>query len=307
MNLSKLLLASVILITAFSCNQNESKESNQMADVSSVEMAEVVKQPASTYVSSSAAVETGKDSSRRFIRTADLKFKVQDVIKSTYDIEAIALRQNGFVEYTNLTSEIDNVNSIAVSADSSLETTYYTVTNALTIRVPNTQLDSTLKEIARNIQFLDYRIIKARDVALEILTNNLTKKRVANTEERLKNAIDNRGKKLEETTDAEELLISKQEQADNAAVANLTLQDQIKFSTITLSIYQRQAIKRELLPNNKNITEYEPGFGSKLISSLKEGWEILESFIVSLTKLWALILFAFALYLLYKVYKNRKK
>ena len=279
----------------------------QMADVSSVDMAEVVKQPASTYISSSAAVETGKDSSRKFIRTADLKFKVQDVIKSTYDIEAIALRQNGFVEYTNLTSEIDNVNSIEVSADSSLETTYYTVTNALTIRVPNTQLDSTLKEIAANIQFLDHRIIKARDVALEILTNNLTKKRVANTEERLKNAIDNRGKKLEETTDAEELLISKQEQADNAAVANLNLQDQINFSTISLSIYERQAIKREVLPNNKNITAYEPSFGSKLVSSLKEGWEILESFIVSLTKLWALLLFAFAIYLLYKVYRSKRK
>lgn len=298
MNLSKILLVLGIIVILFSCSRNN-KEYPETADVTS--------DSSNAFISSSAAVENPKDTTRRFIRTADVKFKVKNVINSTYDIEGIAMRQNGFVEYTNLSSKIDHVNNTAVSADSSLETTYYTVTNSIIIRVPNTQLDTTLKEISRNIEFLDHRIIKAQDVALQILTNRLTKKRTAKTEERLKSAIDNRGKKLKETTNAEELLINKQEQADNAEVSNLSLQDQINFSAINLSIYQRQSIKRELLSNNKNIAAYEPGFGNKLLESLKVGGKILESFIVFLTKLWGLLLFALLVYILYKVYRNRRR
>ena len=137
-----------------------------------------------------------------------MKFKVKSVIKSTYDIENITNKLGGFVTYTNLSSIINNVTTIAVSADSSLETTYYTVTNSIILRVPNTKLDTTLKEISKNIDYLDFRIIKAEDVALQILSNNLTQKRSAKNEERLTNAIDNKGKKLNETTTAEEILLS---------------------------------------------------------------------------------------------------
>lgn len=298
MQITKFILGLGLSILLFGCSQsrNEQMESKAMADSTS-----------NAFISSSAAVENGKDTTRRFIRTADLKFKVKSVIKSTYDIENITNRQGGFVTYTNLTSNIDNVTTTAVSADSSLETTYYTVTNSITLRVPNTKLDTTLKEISNNIDYLDFRIIKAEDVALQILSNNLTQKRSAKNEERLTNAIDNRGKKLNETTIAEEVLLSKQEQADNAKISSLSLTDQIKFSTINLSIYQRQTINRELISNDKNIDAYEPGFGTKLFDALKYGWDILETFIVFLTKLWGLFLFTIVVYFIYKKYGHKLK
>jgi len=292
----KIILGLGLSILLFGCSQS-SDESNSMAQDST----------SNAFISSSAAVENVKDTTRRFIRSADLKFKVKSVIKSTYDIEEITNRQGGFVTFTNLTSNIDNATTTAVSADSSLETTYYTVTNSITLRVPNTKLDTTIKEISNNIDYLDFRIIKAEDVALQILSNNLTQKRSAKNEERLTNAIDNRGKKLNETTVAEEILLSKQEQADNAKISNLSLTDQIKFSTINLSIYQRQTIKRELISNDKNIDAYEPGFGTKLFDALKYGWDILETFIVFLTKLWGLFLFAIVVYFIYKKYGHKLK
>jgi hypothetical protein len=272
-----------------------------------LEWKEVADSTSNNLISSSAAVENSKDSTRKFIRTANLKFKVKSVIKSTYDIENITGSHGGFVTYTNLASNIDNVTNIAVSADSSLETTYYTVTNSITLRVPNIQLDTTLKEIAHNIDYLDYRIIKADDVALQILSNSLTQKRSAKNEERLTNAIDNRGKKLNETTRAEEILLSKQEQADQAKISNLSLSDQVKFSTVNLLIYQRQTIKRELISNDKNIEAYEPGFGSKILDSIKFGWDMLEGGIIFLTKLWALFLFAGFVYFMYKRYGHKLK
>jgi hypothetical protein len=271
-------------------------EKNELADSTS-----------NAFISSSAAVENGKDSTRRFIRTAELKFKVKSVIKSTYHIEYITNRQGGFVTYTNLTSNIDNVTNTPVSADSSLETTYYTVINSITLRVPNTKLDTTLKEISKSIDYLDYRIIKAEDVALQILSNDLTQKRSSKNEDRLTKAIDNRGKKLPETTHAEELLLRKEEQSDNAKISTLSLIDQIKFSTVNIYIYQRQAIKRELISNDKNIDAYEPSFGSKILESLQFGWRVIAAFLVFLTKWWGLFLFAILCYFIYKKYGHKFK
>ncbi|UXE69091.1 MAG: DUF4349 domain-containing protein [Chryseotalea sp. WA131a] len=298
MRTPKIILGLGLLILTFSCSRQGREEAEKGTVADSI---------SNTFISSSAAVENGKDSTRRFIRTAELKFKVKSVIKSTYDIEDITNRQGGFVTYTNLTSDINNVTTIAVSADSTLETTYYTVTNSIKIRVPNTKLDTTLKEISRNIDYLDYRIIKAEDVALQILSNNLIQKRSAKNQERLANAIDKKGKKLNETTNAEELLLDKQEQSDNTKISNLSLTDQIKFSTINISIYQRQTFKRELILNDKNVDAYDPSFGSKVLESLKFGWDILETFLVFLTRLWGLFLFAILVYIIYKKYGHRLK
>ena len=299
--LSTLSIAIVFLLIA-ACKSGNSKESANAADSTKVSF-----DAAYSNVSSSAAVISKKDSSRKFVRTADLKFKVKSVVKSSYDIEDIVNRQGGFVTLTNLASNVDNVSNAQVSEDSTLETTYYNVTNTITIRVPNNKLDTTLKEIARNIDYLDYRIIKADDVALQILSNELTQKRAAKNETRLANAIDSKGKKLNETSAAEEVLLSKQEAADNAKIANLSLLDQVNFSTININIYQRQTQKREMICTNKSTKEYEPNFGIKILSSLTYGWDILESFIVFVVKLWGLFLLGLIAFLVYRTYLKKQK
>lgn len=299
--LSTLSIAIVFLLIA-ACKSGNSKESAYAADSTKVSF-----DAAYSNVSSSAAVISKKDSSRKFVRTADLKFKVKSVVKSSYDIEDIVNRQGGFVTLTNLASNVDNVSNAQVSEDSTLETTYYNVTNTITIRVPNNKLDTTLKEIARNIDYLDYRIIKADDVALQILSNELTQKRAAKNETRLANAIDSKGKKLNETSAAEEVLLSKQEAADNAKIANLSLLDQVNFSTININIYQRQTQKREMICTNKSTKEYEPNFGIKILSSLTYGWDILESFIVFVVKLWGLFLLGLIAFLVYRTYLKKQK
>ncbi|MDR3339276.1 MAG: DUF4349 domain-containing protein [Candidatus Symbiothrix sp.] len=295
------IIGIALAISFFSCSGYTQREADPDTAVNMMEFSEEKSAP-SNYISSSVAVENTQDTTRKFIRTADLKFKVKDVIHSTYDIEEIANRQGGFVTFTQLTGNIDYVTTTAISLDSSLISTYYTTVNSLVLRVPNVNLDTTLREIARNIDFLDYRTIKAEDVALDILANTLTQKRNAKNEERLINAIDSRGKKLKETTSAEELLLNKQEQADNAKIANLSLADQINFSTVNVSIYQQQTIRREIISNDKNITAYKPNFGSKLFESIQYGWDILANTFLFIIKLWGFILFGILVYIVYKKY-----
>lgn len=259
------------------------------------------------FISSSAAVEKNKDSTRKFIRTAELRFRVKNVIESTNSIEETAKRFGGFVSYTNLSSTINNVYSTDVSADSSLETTNYTVENSIVLRVPNTKLDTTLKTIALTIDFLDYRIIKADDVALQLTANDLAQKRAAKNGKRLTRSIDHRGTRLIESAIVEDVVFSRDEQADNAKIANLSLKDQIEFSTISLTIYQKKTAKQELLANEKNIKAYEPGFGYKIVGAFKSGWYMLESIILGLIHLWALILLIAGGYTVYRIIQVKNK
>jgi hypothetical protein len=260
-------------------------------------------------ISSSAAVENIKDTVHKFIRTADIKFRVKNVIQATYRIEDIVNRFDGFVTSTNLTSTVENKTTTPVSADSSLETTYYTVENSMVLRVPNTKLDTTLKSIAILVDFMDYRNIKAEDVAIKMLENQLAQKRIAKYSTRVDAASQSKSKDATETANTQDKLLQKQEAADKALISNLTLLDQIKYSTITLLIYQRQSIRQELIQNNENISAYEPGFGTKFLESLKTGWNMVVAFIVFIVRLWALILFVVVAFVLYKwlMKKYRKR
>jgi len=258
----------------------------------------------STAVSSSAAVEQ-KDSKQKFIRTADIKFKVKNVVKSTYAIENATQKFGGFVSYTNLQSTINNQIKTKISQDSTLETTKYTVENNITIRVPNTQLDTVIKTIAKQIEFLDFRVIKADDVSLKLLSQQLSKKRSASTEKRIEKAIDSKGKKINDIVEAENTLANQKEANDNNTIENLSLQDQINFSTITLQLYQNETVKQEIIASEKDSSSYKPNLGIQILDSLKTGWYILETIFVFMITIWPLLLIGFGGFFLYK--KHGKK
>ena len=115
---------------------------------------------------------------RQFVRSADVKCRVDDVLKATHRIEAITALHGGFVTYTKLDSQPDGTETVAISADSLLETTRYTVSNTMTLRVPNARLDTTLRAIMELAGHLDFREIKADDVALQRLVAAQTSQRI---------------------------------------------------------------------------------------------------------------------------------
>jgi hypothetical protein len=253
-------------------------------------------------LSSQAAVEK-KGETRKFLRKADLKFKVKNVAQSTYAIENAVNRFGGFVTYTNLQSTISEKAETKISQDSLLETTKFTVDNNLILRIPNTRLDTLLKTIAKQIDFLDYRLIKADDVSLQMMANQMTQNRNAKQQKRTEKAIDTKGKKLTEISHAEDELANKAEQNDNSKIENLSLQDQVNFSTLTLEIYQRESTKREMVARDND--SYRSSFIIRLQDALKSGWYMIQDVITVIIQLWALLLIALLGFLLYKKYLKK--
>jgi hypothetical protein len=292
-HLSKLGLALLLLGFAFACKQASTDEA--IADLSTADSTAI------TTTSSKAAVEN-KESNRKFVRTADLKFKVKNVAKSTYAIENIVSKHGGFVTFTDLKSTVNEHHETQVSQDSILETTKFTVDNTITMRVPNTQLDTVLTSLAKEVDFLDSRLIKADDVALQLLSNKLAQKRLTKSQQRLEKGIDAKGKKINDIANAEDKVLERETESDDQIIKNLSLEDQVNFSTVTLYLYQRETVKKELVYNEKNSNAYRPNIGLQIWDSLKTGWFMLEGILAFVTQLWALILIGVLGFLGYKRY-----
>ena len=259
------------------------------------------------FISSSAATVTGSDSTRRFIRTADLRFKTKDVIKATYAIEDIIARHDGFVASSELKNTIDQRQSVRISRDSTLESTFFNIVNQMELRIPYRKLDTALKEIALWADFIEYRRVSAVDVRLNMMRNELTRKRAARQEKRLADAIDEKGQKLNQIADAEDKLSLRQEQADEALVSNLEIQDKVNYSTISIYLWQDRTCKRVVKANEDNIDEYRPGMGIRLINAIQTGWQGLISFIVFLTHFWVLWLSGMIIFMIIRIIRIRKK
>ncbi len=284
-----------LIALLFSCKQSEALEESSSGLIIQ-----------STDVVSSSAAEEKKEEPRKFIRTADLKFKVKNVAKSTYAIETATTKFGGFVTYTNLQSTINDKIETKISQDSILETLKYSVGNNIIIRVPNSKLDTVIKTIAKQIDYLDYRLIKADDVSLQMLSNELAQKRNTNNEKRIEKAIVIKGKKLNDVIAAESNLATKKEQTDSHKLENLSLQDQVNFSTITLLLYQNESIKQEIIANQKDKYAYQTNFGLQILDALKSGWFILQDIIVFLFQFWWFIVFTSIGFFVYRKYTGKQ-
>lgn len=313
-----LLLLVVTLISLTSCADGSSYDKserayavNESAVEETLEMEVLPENDGSnqiddnSFISSSAAA-VSNDTLRKLIRTANMKFRVENVRNASVEIENIIQHFEGFVSFTDLESKIDRKEIIPVSADSSLETIYYTVYNDLKFRVPVANLDTTLRTIAQLIDFLDYRRIQANDITFSLLLNKMAEKRLGKHASRIEKAIDQQGEKLKHTTPAEDLLLTREEMRDRTKVRTLEIFDEIAFSTVTLNIYQRQAFKRTIIENDENIEAYKPGLWSEIKEALYMGWHILKSIFIALLSIWPLLLLGIVAYFVYVTFIKPK-
>lgn len=246
------------------------------------------------------------DSNRVFVRKADLYFKVKDVKNATFDIERIVTQNNGYVTSSMLESTSNYKNTVRVSKDSVQDVINYTVHNDLILRIPNDNLDKTLNEISLLIDYLDFRKIKSDDVTKQFQSAKLSENRFIQHKKRLEKDVDMKGKKLDQIMEAENDLLIKQEWADDSKLNTLELAHDVAYSTVSISIYQRETTKKETYAYSLPMEPYQPNFGAKLLTSFTDGGEICGEIILFFIRLWPIALLITGVALLIKLILKRK-
>lgn len=215
---------------------------------------------------SSSAAKEPNDPNKKFVRTADLKFRVKEVVKSTQQIEDITGKFGGYVAYTNLESQQVGSSVEPYGEDSLIEVSKYQLRNEMVLRVPNTRLDSLLREIGTLVDHFDYRKIEAGDVTLQYEMN----KRSAVVDRRV-------GGRIEDAID----------------------------SKVTLSIYEKPNVMTSVVVSDAVYQKYKPSFGDRFVTAMERSWNFLLDILLFFAQIWFLPFVGLVVYLIYR-YNARK-
>lgn len=242
------------------------------------------------FIPTLAGTSTNDDDSHKFIRSAQIKFKVKNLPDATSKIEDIVIKNKGFI----LKSEINNQDSystnVNISHDSVLVTHYYRLTGNLQLKVPHTTLDSTLREIAPYAVEIDYRIVDARDVTLDIMSDKLKQARLNKKKNRVTHLIDNSSARLNDKIEAEDVLDRALEAADQTILSTYKLNEQIEYSIITIHLYESQTQYSERILKEETIKEFEPSLLTQTLDALNSGWHALSTVLIIILHIWPILI-----------------
>lgn len=202
---------------------------------------------------------------RQIIKTANYRIQVKDVNASSRNATNLATKHGGYV------------------SDSELTNSSYETTNTLTIRVPATRFDSLLDDLGSEAIFTQYKRINSQDVTEEYVDITTRLKTKIAVRDRYVDILRTKAKTVKDVLDAEEQIRIIQEEIEAKEGRLRYLKDQVGMSTIRLELYQEIEFRPEP-------SAFRESFWVKLVSGLKNGWELMQGLVIGLVSIWPLLL-----------------
>lgn len=214
----------------------------------------------------------------KIIKNASIQFRVKEVEASHRHIADFLKGNNAYFGSDNRT------------------TSSYRLENNMVIRVPAQNFDKLTEALMGESIYTDYLNISAEDVTDQFVDIEARLKTKKEVEQRYL-ALLKEAKKISDILEVEEKLGGIREEIESAEGRLKLMNDQINYSTISLTIYQ----------SLDYVPEPQTGFFSKLQEAFVRGWRNMGSFVIGLVRVWPfLLLFCLGIALLLKLRSRRK-
>jgi hypothetical protein len=215
---------------------------------------------------------------KKIIHTADIRFKVEEFKKAESAIKARVQAIGGYISNSNQNRQSGNLE------------------NTWTVRIPAEKFDIFLGDVEKQSIYIHSKNISAEDVTAEYVDNELRIKSKQKVFERYLELL-KQAKNVQEIMAVEEQISVIREEIESKEGRQKYLNDQVSFSTITVSFYQE----------TETSSAPEQPFYAKIWKNFVEGWDSFFSMIIGLFYLIPYILLFFGLfYLLKKWWRKRK-
>lgn len=254
----------------------------------------------------SAASLTRIDSTHLFVRTADVRCRVDEVENATYQVEYAVRQLGGYVNDTRLSTTQNWQHEVRTAPDSIKRSSSYHVANNLIIRVPAKNLDSLLSALAPMVKYMDYRNVNVSDITLDQLAKQLEQKRLAAYNAMLQSKVVDHNVKPDKLMNAADAMLAKQTQSDNAYLESLRLSDKVEFATLNLQLYQPEVITTSMIFLEEPQAPYTASIGARLLSSLEAGWTGFSYLLSGIVLLWPLWLIGGITWILIRRWQRRR-
>lgn len=203
----------------------------------------------------------------KLIKTANYRFQVENVQKSTDAIELAVRKYLGFI------------------SSSDLQLNHPILESKITIRVQNEFFQDLLKEIDKEAKFVNFRDVKTEDVSKQFVDLESRLKTKREVEQRYIEILRKKTGTIEELLSAEKQIGQLQEEIEVTISRINFLKDEVRYSTINLDFYQT-------VPQENFASDYS--VGNDMLDALASGWDGLLTVVTGILFLWPWIIIGVA-------------
>lgn len=254
-----LLMACAI---AMSCAQSSKFEAR--ADEAPAPAEQQSQTASPSQIAATPNVDIYSDGKTKLIKTANYRFEVEQMKKSTEAIEEAVKKYPAYIAATEL--ELEN----------------QFMENKMTIKVQSEYFYELLKEIDVQAKFVNFRNVKTNDVSKEFVDLESRLKTKREVEARYTQILRNKAGTIEELLNAEQQIGALHEEIEATISRINSLKDQVSYSSINLEFYQAIALE----------VQQEPTWKEKFVNGLNTGLAGILNIVVVLAYLWPLMIVA---------------
>jgi hypothetical protein len=244
------------------------------------------------------SIQADSAANTKLIKTGEMRFKVADVRKASALISKITMDCGGMVMHHNLGSTILQQQDIPMANDSVKKMTVYNTTSDMIVKVPAEYVELFMDSLNRMGNYVDNRKMDVEDRSLDYLATKLkAKNREASVQVR---------SKIKLTQGAADTLLSIKDDVVDRKISNMRTDNNAKFSVLNLSLYQNNAITKEIVASS-DLADYKAPLGTRVGMAFGRGWSIFSEIVLGLLNLWVFILLGAATWIGIVLYKRKKQ
>ncbi|TAF76028.1 MAG: DUF4349 domain-containing protein [Bacteroidetes bacterium] len=262
-------------LVAFSCSKSENRSGLDMANaVSSPNYAMdnmAVQEEAMSAIDAPSPdennVKISENTEQKIIKTASVRFQVEDFKKSAEKLKRIAKDFGGIN-----TSYNENNNG-------------YNIEASFVVRITNSKFDTLLNALQAESIYLNFKNINAEDVTEEFIDIESRLKNKKAVEQKYLEIL-KKAAKIDDILAVENQIRIIREEIEAKEGRLKYLKDRVAYSTINLTFYQ----------NLENTQAPDISFWSKIKSSFADGWSAILNLGLWIISIWPFVILAFVIF-----------
>jgi len=232
----------------------------------------------------------------KLVKTADMRFKVKNVEQTSESIAKLTTRYNGMVMHHDMNAETVQTSDTRLGNDSVMRVSRFSTMATMTVKIPSEKIEEFLDAVDHMSIYVNVRRMDIEDKSLDYLASQMklnSRKELVNQQKAGRVVFKNPDAVL----DLKDGLVDEQ-------INNRKIDDEVKYSIISLDFYQSNTISKEIIVND-DPESYKLPFGNRLLIALGDGWTVFKELILLLANMWVFVIGGIGIWIAVRWYKQK--
>lgn len=280
----KTVFYSLAILSLFACSKNETTEANVslMEVLPETEIANkgyAPAQPSKVQMPNSEAKPIDKTVNlKKIIKNGDMMMDVGDIKSAQEKVQGLVKSNKGYIQNENYSN---NERETTVSME---------------IRIPNQNFDQLVNSFSDGIGSITQKNIRVEDVTEEYTDVSIKLENKKIYLEKYRDLL-KRSASTKDLLEIQENIRGLEDEIDVSEGRLRYIDDQVNYSTLNLTLTKEKP---------RNTVTSKIGFGSRLVDSIANGWNIFVNFLLEIVSLWPFVFMIPIIIFTWRKWRNRK-